>query len=1183
MSRLTSIEKAGYYPFPDEHLPALASLFAPAKNGGKLLDPVAGEGRALDALATAWNLTAYANELDTARAAECQRLFGPTRAVQGDLFQLRASQGSFAVLWVNPPYTWSTTGDEKRREFGMLKHAWKWVQPDGLVLWAVYSHHLTLEATSFLAKHSRKVDVWRLPGLHLGEYTHIVVVAQVGQPTDDPTQIAIRLVQAEQSGAFPELVAHATPCYSIPAPIERKLFTFAPKVVTAAVAGQAIQSGGAHLSAGFQMLLAPERVTEQITPVVRPRGGQLALILAAGMFNGLILDTPGGRAAVRSTVEAVENLVEGDEVDEENERSVEREVYRTQPVVTITLLDEHGEHTDLSGDAALVTFIQAHKAQLLAYLDTHFKPLYDFDFTPLKPVLARAKGGKLYNTQRHVIAACHAALQTRKGVLLVGEPGTGKTAMGATLAATLQSQMQPGQVDLVTCPPHLVEKWEREFKDAVPGVWVRILKTVEDVKALMERATQRGRALTVGVVSRETMKLGEGWSVAVGYQKRHLARWPHGATAPEGQADTKRITTITVPICPTCGATITKDNTEEPANQAWLERVPRTCPQCHGALWMKARTFSKGKKVGGNPKNPRVPLAEYIAMRFPGRVFLYLADEVHESKSTTTDQGEAMMVLANAATKVVGLTGTVYGGTASSLYGIEFVFNPRLRTKYPWGKGINAWVRDMGCLEKVVEYRPQYDQSGVYSGKRRTENKPKEAPGCSPLLVQEIIDHCVFVGLLDMGKHMAAYREIPVPIAPDPEVASLYQQAKQTLGQYLFQCRLEGDASALGMYLQTMLSWPSAPYRTEECIHRKRLDRDSAEVEERHVHTIPGLDEHRLYAKERWLVDLVREKVAEGSGVAIFCRQTGTRDIQPRIQKLLVEHVPGAKPFILKGSVPAEKRENLLNQQVAMGVNVLIANPRLVATGLDLLAFPKIVFYEDDYSLFVVGQASRRAWRLNQAADVVCETYYPYYTGLMENQAVELIGRKQQAANLLYGEGNGGLSALSNDGGSLLAALASEIEADATITDLRDLFSQHAHTIDPTESAWFTAETEPAPMETIAPLAVSAVADDPLMAFLTELGGVVTTSDRVADQVASEVKPAPLALKSMPRPASRRKARSLLDVPDMTVPPQWALATQLPLLGERGGTAQKTVKVPPPTPVSAGKQLGLFELAVAYQ
>jgi hypothetical protein len=48
MARLTSIERGGYYAFPDEHLPALASLFAPASNGGKLLDACAGEGRALN-------------------------------------------------------------------------------------------------------------------------------------------------------------------------------------------------------------------------------------------------------------------------------------------------------------------------------------------------------------------------------------------------------------------------------------------------------------------------------------------------------------------------------------------------------------------------------------------------------------------------------------------------------------------------------------------------------------------------------------------------------------------------------------------------------------------------------------------------------------------------------------------------------------------------------------------------------------------------------------------------------------------------------------------------------------------------------------------------------------------------------------------------------------------------------
>src|SRR5262249_7570271 len=161
-----------------------------------------------------------------------------------------------------------------------------------------------------------------------------------------------------------------------------------------------------------------------------------------------------------------------------------------------------------------------------------------------------------------------------------------------------------------------------------------------------------------------------------------------------------------------------------------------------------------------------------------------------------------------------------------SLYGIEYLFNPRMRAKYPWGRGLNQWVRDMGSLERVVEYKPQYDKAGLYSGKRRVEQKPREAPGCSPLLVAEIVAHFGFVGLSDLGRKMPDFEEIPVAISPDPEVASLYGEAKKKLGEYLFRCRLEGDASALGMYLQTLLSWPSAPYREEMCIHRKRLSKD---------------------------------------------------------------------------------------------------------------------------------------------------------------------------------------------------------------------------------------------------------------------------------------------------------------------------------------------------------------------
>jgi len=1055
MTRLTSIEKGGFYPYPEIHLPALASLFAPVTHSGKLLDPCAGEGTALHYLANAWNLRPYANELDMERAAECGRLFGATQAVQGDLYQLRASTGGFVALWCNPPYVWDKTGSDKRRELGMLKHSLKWLQENGYALWCVYSHHVTPEAAGYLAARCSQIDLWKLPGLHLGEYVHVVLVARLGRPSVDPIQRTLELVELARSGAIPELTIHETPCYEFPTPASRKTFLFAPKVISPEIALQAVRESGAQFGSGFATLLEPPAATEEVRPVVRPRGRQLALILAAGMFNGLVLDTDQGRAAVRSTVEPVEELIETEGDPEGSDEETAREVFQTRPRVTITLLGEGGDVTDLSGDLALVEFIKAYKPILMQYLDEHFKPLYSFDYSALKPVLAYPKGGQLYPTQKHVIAACHTALMQRRGVILCGEPGVGKTICGATIAVALQPQMKPGQVVIVMCPPHLVEKWEREVRQAARRIFVKILKNVDDTRAFMDKAaSQDTNTLNIGIISRETAKLGEGWEVAVNWHKSRFARWSANSARPENTIG-DRIVTIEKPICPTCGTLIEKDK-DIPADLRWLERVPRYCPKCGSALWSRTRTFSKPKTGNFPIRNPRVPLAEFLATQFPERIYLYIADELHELKSCSTDQGEAMMVLANASAKTLGLTGTLYGGCASSLYSIEFVFNPRVRTRYPWGK-VNEWVRDMGCLERTVEYKPQYDKAGVYSGKRRMEQKPKEAPGCSPILVNEIIDHCVFVGLNDMGKQMPPFEEIPVPLTPDPEIAALYAEAKQKLGYYLFQCRMEGDASALGMYLQTLLSWPSAPYRTEPCIHRKRLSKESDEFIEIPVHTIPGLDEDRLYVKEQWLIDIVSDELAQGRGVAIFVRQTGTRDIQPRIERLLRQHVPLAKPFILKSSVQADRREEILNHQVEMGTNTLICNPRLVQTGLDLLAFPTIIFMEIDYSLYVTGQASRRAWRLIQ--DKHCKVFYPYYVGLMEQQAVELVGLKQQAAGLLYGEETGGLSTLkSAGGGSLLAELAAEMGADQTISDLSTLFARHAQQSDPSESAWFTSE-----------------------------------------------------------------------------------------------------------------------------
>ena len=392
--------------------------------------------------------------------------------------------------------------------------------------------------------------------------------------------------------------------------------------------------------------------------------------------------------------------------------------------------------------------------------------------------------------------------------------------------------------------------------------------------------------------------------------------------------------------------------------------------------------------------------------------------------------------------------------------------------------------------------------------------------------MREIIDHTVFVGLADIGRDMPDFEEIPVPIPMDADMELHYQPCQRQTGHVPVPVpdgrrrELFGEVSpdTAGLADGTVPGrdgHPQTPFRPRERHFSSKFP----------VHDMPGLAEDRLYPKEQWLVELVRDELAQGRNVGVFLRQTGTRDIQPRIERLIREHIPGAKPFVLKGSVAPERRESLVQQQLEAGCNVLICNPRLVQTGLDLVDFPTLVFHEIDYSLFVMGQASRRAWRIIQ--DRPCKVFYPHYVDTMEHQAVNLIGRKQQAANLLYGDTSaGGLSELTGaNGGSgdLMAELAKAIDQDETVTDLRDLFARHAQQANPTESAWFVAEPEPEPV-------YAAEGEDDLVRFgVEELGGVVVETPESVEQ---EERPAPRLTPLPPRKRIRRRKVGILDVPE---------------------------------------------------
>jgi SNF2 family DNA or RNA helicase len=76
------------------------------------------------------------------------------------------------------------------------------------------------------------------------------------------------------------------------------------------------------------------------------------------------------------------------------------------------------------------------------------------------------------------------------------------------------------------------------------------------------------------------------------------------------------------------------------------------------------------------------------------------------------------------------------------------------------------------------------------------------------------------------------------------------------------------------------------------------------------------------------------------------------------------------KTAVLRSTVGTDKREDWIIDQVDRDIDIMVCNPELVKTGLDLLDFPTIIFMQTGYNVYTVQQASRRSWRIGQTLDV---------------------------------------------------------------------------------------------------------------------------------------------------------------------------------------------------------------------
>ena len=88
--------------------------------------------------------------------------------------------------------------------------------------------------------------------------------------------------------------------------------------------------------------------------------------------------------------------------------------------------------------------------------------------------------------------------------------------------------------------------------------------------------------------------------------------------------------------------------------------------------------------------------------------------------------------------------------------------------------------------------------------------------------------------------------------------------------------------------------------------------------------------------------------------------------------------------------------------------------------------FPTIVWFETDYSVYVMRQASRRSWRIGQTRPV--KVVFMAYRNTLQADALKLVAKKLQSSLAVEGElPEDGLAAYGDEGDDLMLALARKI------------------------------------------------------------------------------------------------------------------------------------------------------------
>lgn len=474
-------------------------------------------------------------ELERGRAEAADKL-PRVNVAHGDAFRVERNFEA-SVLYLNPPY-------DDDRVFGRVEHKFLerftgFLLAEGVLIFVIPIGAIPACA-EHLARHYRDLECWRFPDEDFPVYKQ-VILRGVKRPTPLPFVPEGERVVLEQwaLGVAPVFVPGAVE--PLQAPESHKYIS--PKVNAVDLETvrrefrpftQTLRYGSPSHMRDFCPAPGEDLFCDGFRSAMPPLPPHLAPAIAAGVFNGEEVapdkaDSGLPRLLVKGVFTRYYAVKDENQGADGGTTSI---LQQQEPRLDVTVLDlERFEFHDLINSAettdapglegmTIADLFARYGRGLLSILNRKCRVDYDPRVPAARfplPTLARP----LFEAQEHAVRGAltqlggpAAAFRSRRdrACVVLGEIGSGKTSVAL---ATMYAAGAPRVV--VMCPPHLLKSWQDQTA-AVLGLAGRamLLETEADVRAFVDYERKDGMPMLVGILSRETAKLGHSYAAVTG-------------------------------------------------------------------------------------------------------------------------------------------------------------------------------------------------------------------------------------------------------------------------------------------------------------------------------------------------------------------------------------------------------------------------------------------------------------------------------------------------------------------------------------------------------------------------------------------------------------------------------------------------------------------------------------------